>query len=314
MKILHLETGQNLYGGAKQVQFLIHGLNKQGVRNHLCCPEGSEIGKAVSNCEVHHTRSAGDLDFKFYFDLKKILFQVEPDLVHIHSRRGADMLGAIAVKSAGFKCVLSRRVDNPENVLLAKIKYPLYSHVITISEGIKTVLEKQKVPAKHISCVRSAVDYEKYQHPATKERFLEAFNLNPSHVTVGVVAQLIGRKGHKYLIDIAAKLKELHPELQILIFGKGAKEGELKALSAQLGTDDFIKFVGFHKNIEDWLGNIDIIAHPAEMEGLGVALLQSSSAGVPIVASRVGGIPEIVRDQDNGLLQNTNGAARERDR
>lgn len=304
MKVLHVETGQHLYGGAKQVYFLINGLAKRGVENILCCPRNAEIGRAVESLgeKVVYTDSAGDLDFRFYRQLKRQIEATRPDLIHLHSRRGADVLGALAVKKSGLPCILSRRVDNPEARFIAKIKYRLYDHIITISNKIREVLVSEGVPAQKITCVMSAVDASKYQYPKPKSEFVNRFQLSDSTITIGVIAQLIHRKGHRHLFNCLPSIVMNYPNIKILVFGRGPEEATLRKMVSDLQLTNQISFAGFHNNIENWLGNLDIVAHPADMEGLGVALLQSAAAGVPIVAANAGGISEVVQDKKNGLL------------
>ncbi|WNO08125.1 glycosyltransferase [Teredinibacter sp. KSP-S5-2] len=304
MKILHLETGKHLYGGAKQVQFIIEGLQQHGVHNVLCCPQDAAIGAECESMGIRtrYTKSAGDLDLKFLFQLLKILKEEQPDLVHLHSRRGADVLGALACHKRHIPCVLSRRVDNPEPQWLAKQKYKLYDHVITISEGIKNVLVGEGVPESHITCVRSAVKADLYQSPKSKEAFNSEFNLTSENINIGIVAQLIYRKGHRYIFSSIQALAEKHPNIKLLVFGKGPLEEQLKESAKKLKIESVIQFCGFRSDLSDWLGNLDILVHPADMEGLGVSLVQTAAAGVPIIGSAAGGIPEIVRHNENGFL------------
>lgn len=304
MKILHVETGQHLYGGAKQVEFLLDGLQKKGLDNVLCAPKGSEIAKrAMANhipCRI--TDSAGDVDLKFLWQIRRIMAQEKPDVVHLHSRRGADVLGALAARSLGLPTVLSRRVDNREAKWVVSLKYTMYDHIITISRGILDVLLDEGVDPHKITCVHSSVDASQYQQPATREAFLQEFNLPEQSLTVGVIAQLIQRKGHRYLLDVMPKLIKQHPQLQVLIFGKGPLDAELKAKVLEQGLQGHVHFTGFRDDLHHWLGCLDLVVHPADIEGLGVSLLQAAAAGVPIIASRTGGIPEIVHHRENGLL------------
>lgn len=304
MKVLHVETGMHLYGGAKQVTYITKGLQELGVSNVLCTPKNSDIGEWASQqpIQVRNTDSAGDLDFRFYRQLSQIMRDEKPDLVHLHSRRGADVLGGIAAKSNNIPCILSRRVDNKESKWAVKIKYRLYDHVITISEGIKRVLLSEGVPDNKITCVHSAVDAEKYATPESRRRFLEEFRLPEDTFCIGVVAQLIQRKGHRYLLEVLPELVQQYPNIRVLIFGKGALKDDLKTSVAELGLADHVQFTGFRNDLEKWLGCLDLVVHPAEIEGLGVSLLQAASAGVPIIASNAGGMPEVVHHQKNGLL------------
>ncbi|GMR17648.1 MAG: glycosyltransferase family 4 protein [Gammaproteobacteria bacterium] len=304
MKILHVETGRNLYGGALQVFYLLRGLQKKDCTNVLVCPEGSEISDAASSCvdKVHTIPMSGDLDFLFIFRLLKILRQERPDLVHLHSRRGADTLGAIAAKLAGIPVLLTRRVDNPESRGVVAIKYRLYTKIITISEGIKKVLISEGVAPNRIQCIHSAVDTEKYKPAPDRNSLGPDFGFDKNTKLVAVIAQLIARKGHRYLIDAIPDILSKVPEARFVFFGKGPIEPDLRKHCDKQGISTKVCFAGFRDNLDQLLPHLDLIVHPADMEGLGVSLLQAAACGVPIIGTPVGGIPEIVRDGVNGYL------------
>lgn len=303
MKIVHVETGMHLYGGAQQVAYLLAGLQGHGVDNVLVCPPGAAIGQhfAGSAVKVIETPCSGDLDLGFIGRLKRVLREEQPALVHLHSRRGADVLGGLAARGAKVPSILSRRVDNPESRLVAKLKYGLYSRVVCISQGIADVLLSEGVPADKVRVVRSAVDSAPWTSPEPRAAFCGEFGLPPEPPLVGVVAQLIERKGHRYLFEALAALKEKQA-FSLVVFGQGPLREELESLAQRLGLAERVRFAGFRKDLPRWLGCLDLLVHPALMEGLGVSLLQASSAGVPIIACRAGGMPEAVRDGENGLL------------
>jgi glycosyltransferase involved in cell wall biosynthesis len=303
MRVLHVEAGKHYYGGARQVAYIIEGLEKHGVENFLACPEGADIAAAAGEpAIVHQVPMHGDLDARMAFRLAKLISAVKPDLVHLHSRRGADVWGAIAARMAGVPCVLSRRVDNPEPRWLVSIKYRLYDHVITISEGIREVLLKEGVAPQKVTCVRSAVDAAPYLPPVDGRAFRREFDLQENAVVIGMVAQLIQRKGHRYLLEAVRNLRPDYPDLRVILFGKGPLRSELETAVAAEGLCDIVRFAGFRTDLPAWLGGLDILAHPADMEGLGVSLLQASAAAVPIVASRAGGMPEAVLDEVTGMI------------
>jgi glycosyltransferase involved in cell wall biosynthesis len=305
MRILHVETGMNLYGGAVQVLYLLKGLSdEEGLQNLLVCPPGSAIGKAASPYVAAHFSipMKGDLDLLFIPRLIRIIMREKPDIIHLHSRRGADVLGGLAGKLSGRRCLLTRRVDNPELRLWAALKYRLYDHIITISQGIKKILIEEGVPAGKITCVHSAVDVAPYGTPCDRSWFLREFGIEENELACGVVAQFIERKGHRYLFEAIPGILTAHPDIRFLLFGKGPLEKELRGMCRDLGIGNKVIFAGFRDDLERILGCLDIMIHPALMEGLGVSLLQAAAAGVPIVGTRTGGIPEIVRDDINGYL------------
>jgi len=303
MKILHVEAGRYFYGGARQVAYIIEGLAQRGIENVLACPLDAEIAEAVGTfATVYPLPMGGDADPGMAFRLAKLILATRPDLVHVHSRRGADLWGAIAARMAGVSCVLSRRVDNPESRWLVALKYKLYDHVITISEGIREVLLAEGVAPHTVTCVRSAVSAGPYLHRVDAAAFRHKFGFPENAFVVGMVAQLIPRKGHRYLFKAILDLRENFPTLRIVLFGKGPLPNELENIVLRDGLSQIVCFAGFRDDLSKWLGGLDILAHPADMEGLGVSLLEAAAAGVPIVASRVGGMPEAVQDGVTGIL------------
>lgn len=303
MKILHVEAGKHLYGGARQVLYIVEGLAARGVANLLACPAGSEMARQQpAGTRVVAMKMGGDGDLGMVSRLASLIRAERPDLVHLHSRRGADTWGGLAAKLAGVPCVLSRRVDNPESRLAVAIKYRLYDHVITISEGIRQVLLSEGLAADRVSCVRSAVDATPYLAPVDRAAFCAEFGLPTDALVAGVVAQLIPRKGHRYLLAALPALLARHPRLKVLIFGQGPLEAELRAEVEAAGLAGAVHFTGFRHDLPRWLGGLDLLVHPADMEGLGVSLLQASAAAVPIVTSRAGGLPEAVQDGVTGIL------------
>jgi glycosyltransferase involved in cell wall biosynthesis len=303
MHILHIETGRHLYGGALQVLFLLRGLAETGCRNSLACSSGSAIASAAGTCsQLYEVPARGDLDAAFMLQLRGIIAAGRPDLVHVHSRRGADLWGGLAAWSRGVPALITRRVDNPENHLAARLKYRLYGRIITISEAIRQVLLSEGVPAEKVICVPSAVDHRRYETPCDREWFLREFGLQPTDRTIGIIAQFIPRKGHRFLIEAAPEIIGRCPGARFLIFGKGPLQEDVRKMCDRNRIGDKMIFAGFRTDLERILPCLDLVVHPARMEGLGVSLLQAAAAGVPIVASRVGGIPEIVQDGVNGYL------------
>lgn len=303
MKVLHIEAGRHLYGGARQVLYLLGGLAARGVENILACPEGSDIAREARPwARVVEMRMGGELDILLPGRLRRLMDETRPDLVHVHSRRGVDVWGGIAARRAGIPAVLSRRVDNPEPRWLAHWKYGLYARVVAISEGIRQVLLQEGIVPEHVVTVRSAVDPAPYQHACERDTFRETFGLPEHALTLGVIAQLIPRKGHRHLLAILPEIVHRHPEVRVLFFGQGAHRPQLERQVEQLGLARHVLFTGFRDDLARWLPCLDMIVHPADMEGLGVSLLQASAAAVPVISTRVGGIPEAVRDGETGLL------------
>jgi glycosyltransferase involved in cell wall biosynthesis len=303
MHILHIETGRHLFGGALQVRYLLEGLMQAGERSTLVCPAGSEIAKAASNlAQIREIDIMGDLDFRFLPRLIKVIQEERPDLLHVHSRRGADVWGGLAALLTGTRAVITRRVDNREVPWVARAKYGRYVKVIAISEAIRRVLVSETIPPARIVCIPSGIDPNPYQRPCNPSWFQETFELAPGNRTVGVVAQLIPRKGHRFLLEAAPAILARFPDTRFLFFGQGPQRADLERLCHEKGITHAVRFAGFRKDMNRILPCLDMVIHPATMEGLGVSLLEAASSGRAIVAARAGGIPEVIQHEVNGLL------------
>ena len=303
MKILHVEGGRNLYGGALQALYLMGGLADRGHRNALICPAGSDLAKAASAfAEIHAVPMGGDLDLRLVPRIRRLIRRFRPDLAHLHGRIGADVMGGIACRLEGVPVVHSRRVDNPELRWIVRIKYRLHDRVVAISEGIGRVLLAEGLSPSRLRVVRSAVATHSFDRPCDRDLLDDALGVPAQARPVGVVAQLIERKGHRFLIDALPGLIEEFPDLHLILFGKGPQERAIRARVALAGVEDHVRFAGFREDLPDLLPCMELLVHPATKEGLGVSLLQAASAGVPIVASDAGGIPEAVRHGRTGLL------------
>ena len=303
LRVLHVEAGRHYYGGARQVVHILEGLAGRSVDNVLACPAGSDIARAAAAfAAVIEIPMGGDADLLLAWRLVRLIRVQRPDVVHLHSRRGADTWGGLAARLAGAPCVLSRRVDNPESRWAVALKYRLFDHVITISEGIREVLLAEGLAPERVTCVRSAVEAWPYLAPVDPTEFRREFGLPPDALVAGMVAQLIPRKGHRYLMAALPPLLAEFPALQVLLFGRGPLEDELRAACTAPPLAGRVHLAGFRDDLPRWLGVLDLLVHPDDMEGLGVSLLQAAAAAVPIIASRAGGLPEAVADGITGLL------------
>lgn len=301
--IVHLETGRHLYGGARQVLLLTEGLLAHGYESTLVCPPDSAIGAAAHpNVQVRNLPMSGDLDATFGYRFAKLLQELRPDLVHVHSRRGADMWGGMGARWARLPAVLSRRVDNPESAMLGAMKYSRYERIVAISNGVKNELLSTRVPDEKIALVHSAVDVSACQPSWTVAQFRESFGLSEKQQVVVCAAQFIPRKGHRNLLDAWAEVAGACPDARLLLFGQGPELEPLRQEMRESVHGSTVHFAGFHPDLRAFLGHADLLVHPAQREGLGIALLEAQAAGVPVLATRAGGITEAVADGESGLL------------
>jgi glycosyltransferase involved in cell wall biosynthesis len=304
MKILHVEAGRHFYGGAQQVIYLLDGLRGRNVDNVLVCPPDSEIDAQARKlgAKVYNVASAGDLDLGFTWWLTRIMRWEGPDVVHCHSRRGADFLGGLAAALARLPAAVSRRVDHPEPEWVARLRYRPYAKVIAISANVAAVLRENGVDEERLTVIRSAVDFDRFQGPPRRRELLEEFGLTEANFVIASIGQLIPRKGHRYLLEALANLKGKMPRARLIVFGQGNLETELREQAAQLDLNGFVQFAGFRDDLDGYMSAFDLVVHPALREGLGVSMLKAAAAGVAVVAFDVAGSREAVVNGRTGIL------------
>jgi len=304
VKILHVETGRHFLGGPQQVVYLINALRERGHENILVCPPGSGIDTAAreQGIRVQNLFCAGDLDLPFAYRLTQFLRDEKPDLVHCHSRRGADILGGVAASFADVPAVVSRRVDNTELRLVAGLRYRPFRKVIAISEAIAEVLRDHGIDANRIEVIRSAVDSEAFRGTPDCTPFFAELGIPDDTFTIAAAGQLIPRKGHSFLLEAANELRHTHPGFRLVIFGEGYLGNQLRAQAAALHLGDHVQFAGYRNDLDRFIGCFDLFVHPSSAEGLGVAALKAAAAGLAVVGCNAGGMRESVVDGKTGIL------------
>ena len=246
----------------------------------------------------------GDLDFGMLRRLRRVFADLDAEIVHVHSRRGADFFAGRACERDERAAVLTRRVDNPEPRAWARLKYRPYRRVVAISRAVREELcSSVGLDAARVPLIASAVDTRTFRPDAeARGRVLREFALDDRALVIGVAAQLISRKGHELLLHAWPKLVRRVPGAQLLCFGQGPLAGRLERLVAKLELARHVRFVGFRTDFAELLPGLDLLVHPAVREGLGVAVLEAMAACVPVVATAVGGIVEAVTDGVEGRL------------
>jgi glycosyltransferase involved in cell wall biosynthesis len=175
--------------------------------------------------------------------------------------------------------------------------------VIAISRAIEAQLrDNVGLSGQRVHYVASGVDTARYCPSSNRAKLNAIYSSGPGELTIGVIAQLIPRKGHAQLFRVLPELIAEVPSVHVLCFGQGSLEQELRRQVEDLGLKRHVHFAGFRNDLSELLPGLDLMAHPAQREGLGLAVLEALSCGVPAVVSAVGGLTDIVEDNVTGLL------------
>ena len=300
--VLHIDSAKTWRGGQQQVLYLAKGL--RDYHNIIVCPPQSPLVERAraTGLRVLPVQMHGEWDFLAVHKLKKIIRNNSIKIVHLHSPH-AHTLGLLAAKSAGnCKIVLSRRVNfHIKKNILSRVKYLNVDRIIAISERVKQALVTDGLPEEKVDVVYSGVDIQRFQN-VQADYLISELGCNRDKLIIGNIAALTWDKDHRTLLEGARIVVDKFPQVIFLIVGEGPLRREMEVLIKKLDLEKEVKLLGFRRDIPEILSLLDLFVLSSSWEGLGTSLLDALASRVPVVATNVGGIPEIIKDRINGIL------------
>lgn len=241
-------------------------------------------------------------------DLERLLRDVNADIVHTYNVY-ANLVGLLAARRVSAKVLTTLFVWGDfgwkRNVLQHVDRWILQRFDLITAQCEKT---RRDTIARGLPADRTKVLISGFPRlttlPDADERRARrhAMGVADGDIVLANVARLYPEKAQDVLLRAFAVLLKTHPELRLWIYGTGPLESPLKALSTELGLDPFVRFVGFVDHVAAELTCLDMQVHPSHGEGVPLALCEGLSAGIPVVASAVGGVPEILDEGRAGIL------------
>jgi glycosyltransferase involved in cell wall biosynthesis len=232
------------------------------------------------------------------------------DLLHAHMFR-AELLGARAARMAGTKAIVatvhSSRVRSEPEVSALAAENAFFDRLIAPSGAIAAKVHREGRGAVPITVVPNGVDLDRFgAHRSSDGRneLRATLGIPADAFLIGVVARLEPEKGHRYLLAAWPEIAEALPDAWLVLVGDGSLGSVLRAQASSLPapTDQHVRFAGGRTDVVAMTQALDLAVLPSLREAQGIALLEAMAARVPVVASRVGGIPETIRDEVDGLL------------
>lgn len=304
LKVAHLDTGREWRGGQAQILMLIEGLARRGVSNLLLAPVGPLLERAKSRgIEVTPWRPAGDLDFLALARAAAALRTARVDVVHCHSAR-AHAVGVPAARIAGARAVLvSRRVADPVAIHpLSALKYRMpVDRYLCVSRAVMETLRAAGIPAAKLALVPSGVVLAPPQ-PAERVSVRQLIGAPENTPVVVTPAALTAEKRHQDLLASAEAVLRAVPEARFVWLGEGPRRAELERMRDQMGLAQRVFLAGFRPDARALVAQCTVVALASEREGIATTLIEAQAEGVPVVATRVGGVPEVVEDGVSGRL------------
>ena len=305
LKTLHIDGERTWRGGEQQALYLTMGLQRRGHEVTIACQPASPLAERAreAGMEVVEVRMRGEADFLAVLALRRLIRRGGFDIVHMHTSH-AHALGCVAAALARRgRTIVSRRVDfGVAKNLISGFKYRHgVDRFIAISEAIKKVLIDGGVAEQRIAVVHSGIDLKRFED-VPPSCFREDLGFAPDAPVIGNVAHMADHKGQRYLMAAMPAVLAAEPRARLVVVGDGELRGALEAQVQELDIGHAVAFTGFRTDVPQWLDFFDVFVMSSHLEGLCTSVLDALAMRRPVVASAAGGLPEIIRHEETGLL------------
>jgi sugar transferase (PEP-CTERM/EpsH1 system associated) len=246
------------------------------------------------------------LDFLVFLRLCRLLRQFQPHLLHTHMFH-ANLLGRLAGRITGVPFIVSTEhtmgQENWSRRLLNRITSHLCDRVIAVSQSVGTFASRViGIEADRIVVIPNGIEVEKFQSSLTPAQARHRIGLSDETDVVGTVGTLRRVKGTEILLQAFSQLFPRWPQAKLLIVGDGPEREHLQQMTQRAGLDHSTIFTGERRDVADLLAAMSVFVLPSHWEGFGLAVVEAMAAGLPVVATRVGSLPEVISERETGLL------------
>ena len=279
---------------------LMRGLARCGVENLLLAPPGPLLerarGAGLATVSWH---ARGDWDVPALVAASNAMRQRAPEVAHAHTAR-AHALGVPAARLAHVPAVVvSRRVAVPIRGGLGGLKYRMpVDRYLCVSRAVVEAMKAGGVPAARLALVPSGIEPESPPGPPLRG----LLGLPAAALLVGTAAALTPEKCHRDLLAAMTQIREAVPEVHMVWVGDGSLRRELEADRLRRGLESRVHLLVFRDDARALMAQCTIVALASQLEGIGTTLIEAQADGVPVVATGVGGVPEVVQDGVTGHL------------
>ncbi len=302
-------------GAARVVYELILGLDKSKYRPELCCLDAvGSLGEKLraEGIEVHWLKRRPGTDWGLTGRIAGLVRTRNIHLMHLHQYT-AFFYGSMGALYSGLKKVVftehgrhypDRR--NPKRIMFNKIFCPRTSRIIAVSEAVKqSLIEYEGIPGSRIEIIMNGIAPAPFRQELDEKRrqaLRQELGIPSQDIILGMIARLGTEKNHPALMKAFQRALQQNPNLSLLIIGNGPLRDDLLLLRDKLGVGQKIIFTGVRQDVTRLLNLINIVVLSSFYEGTSITLLEAMAAGKPVLASRIGGNPQVVEDGITGWL------------
>ncbi len=311
VKVVYVITGVNVGGAEKLVLDLVRSLDRTRFEPVVVAMVGGAFSPEFrdTGIRIHDLGMSRAWPFPGIARLWKIMREEKPAIVHTHLIH-ADFIGRVVAWSCGVPVIITtlHMVEDARRRfpyhMLDRLAARCNTSFIAVSQIVKDgIVALEKLDPAKIAVIRNAVADLPAVDPQAAQALRRGLGVAGDDILVGVVSRLEApRKGHHVLLQALVQVVHEHPRLHCVFIGDGLGRPRLEAQARELGLEARVTFAGTQRDIPVWLRALDIFVLPSLHEGFPMAIIEAMAAGRPIIATRVGGVPELIEDGREGLL------------
>lgn len=310
MKILHLISSEGYYGGENMLVALARALRARGfhcvvgVFHNRHQPHLEIVGPArESGLEVEIIPCRGRADWEAVRAIRRCMERRGIGLLHTHGYK-ADLYGLLAARGRGPVVATCHNWTGEGAALkvygvLDRLALRFFDRVAAVSDPVAQRLRAAGVSAGRIRRIPNGIETARFRN--TRPTLAEEIGKGDC-LLVGMVARMVEEKGPDLLLRAAQSLASQFPKTLFALVGDGPARGEMEALARELGIGERVIFTGARRDMPGVYASLDLCVLPSWNEGLPLSVLEAMAAGVPVVATRVGSLPEVILPESTGLL------------
>ncbi len=302
-------------GGMTQMLQFVRWADPERVAWQFAVPDDGPLPDALRDlgARVHTLRIASRFDVGAIRSLTRLCREEQLQVVHSHNVR-ANVHTRISAVRAGVPVRVSTIHNSVFAYDVSPAKQRLYAaaerrtatwatRIIAVSDGIATeLIQRYGIDPEKVTIIPNGIDPERLQPIRNPDAMREDLGIGSSVPLILQVGRLTSQKGYDLLIRAMPRVREQHPDVQLLCVGEGPDRPQLEALAANHRVSDCVHFVGHREDVPDWLDAADLVALASRSEGMPYTLLEAMALGNAVVATRIGGIADVVEDGTTGVL------------
>ena len=274
----------------------------------LCLTEKGDLADALKNLNipVFYMNKKDGLKPYIIFKISKLLKDEKIDIVHTHDS-SANFYGGLGAKLAGVNRIINTehggiyfesRRKRAFNKYLSRIN----EKQICVSDSIKNNLQKMGLPLKKLITIHNGVDAERFHVNFDAKNKRASLGINESDYVISTIGRLAKEKNQRFLIVAAPRILKRAPNAIFLIIGDGPEKEQISKEVARLGLEDKVLFLNNREDIPELLKITDCLVSCSDSESFGLAIVEAMLSKVPVIATDVGGVGEIVKNGETGIL------------